>query len=169
LFIAAGFVTTAHAQTNGMITRRANIVEDKRVEKRMWNKTESNSMMDKRFPMEQWDTHFSSVGSKRAPIEMKEGKDKAIFKTNTVERKEFATEMSRWNDRMADLHKDAGIEMDDRAQIVADRQLYAEMMQDAERFSEMRETLSLRDINRYQFRRNRPDGDIPVERAGSQR
>jgi hypothetical protein len=169
LLIVSGFAAPVHAQTNGMMTRRADIVEDKRVEQRMWNQAESNSIMNKRFPMEKWDTHFSSVGSKRAPIAMQEGKDKAIFKTHTIDRKEFATEMSRWNERMADLHKEAGIEMDERAQMVADRQLYSEMMQNAEQFSEMRETLSLREINRYQFRRNRSAGDIPVERAGSQR
>ena len=57
--------------------------------------------------------------------------------------------------------------MDDRAQLVADRQLYNMMLQDTERFRDMGDELSLRDLNRYQFRRNRTDAEIPVEQAGS--
>ena len=68
---------------------------------------------------------------------------------------------------MADLHRRAGIERDDRAQLVADRQLYNMMLQDTERFRDMGDELSLRDLNRYQFRRNRSDDGIPVEKAGS--
>ncbi len=124
-------------------------------------------MMNKRFPLEQWDKHFSSVGSKRAPIGMQENKEKQMFKTNTLERKEVNFEMSRWNDRLADLHKKAGIEMDDRARLVADKQLYYMMLQDSESYRDLGAEVSLRDLNRYQFRRNRSNDGIPVEQAGS--
>ena len=75
-------------------------------------------------------------------------------------------DMSIWNNRMADLHKRAGVDMDKRAQLVADRQLYDMMLQDAENYREMAEKLSLRDLNRFQFRRNRSKDGIPVQKAG---
>jgi hypothetical protein len=48
-----------------------------------------------------------------------------------------------------------------------DQKLYYMMLQDSQKYSDMAEDLSLRELNRYQFRRNRSDGDIPVEKAGS--
>ena len=157
----------ADTRTTAFGSRRANKVEDKRVDKRMWAQPGSNPMMNKRFPIEQWDKHFSSMGSQRAPITLQEGKKKEIFQTKTLDRRAVNFDMSRWNEKMADLHRRAGIEMDDRAQLVADRQLYNMMLQDTERFRDMGDELSLRDLNRYQFRRNRSDDGIPVEKAGS--
>lgn len=168
LLLAVSFLH-ADSQALGLASRRADVVEDKRVEKRMWTQPQSNSIMNKRFPIEEWDKHFSSVGSKRAPISLQEGKEKAIFKTETLDRKEIDFDMSRWNDRMADLHKKAGIDTDDQAQLVADRQLYNMMLQDTRQYKDMGTELSLRDLNRYQFRRNRSDGEVPVEQAGSGR
>ncbi|TVP80857.1 MAG: hypothetical protein EA353_02865 [Puniceicoccaceae bacterium] len=148
------------------VGRRAGGLEQQRFEKRSWQGSQSSSIMDKRFPLQQWDKHFSSVGSKRAPISMSEGRDKAIFQTKTLPRKETTLEMSRLNQRMSDLHKRAGIEMSDQAQVVIDQQNYASILRDPVQFKDMAEKLSLRDVNRYQFRRNRPDGDMPVQRAG---
>lgn len=166
-FLAALSYSSANPRSLGMASRRANIVEDKRVKKQMWSQSQTNSMMNKSFPIEQWDKHFSSVGSKRAPISLSDKKDKQMFSTKTLDRKEVNFEMSRWNERMTDLHKKAGIEMDDRAHLVADRQLYYMMLQDSEKYSDLGDEVSLRELNRYQFRRNRPDGAVPVEKAGS--
>jgi hypothetical protein len=57
--------------------------------------------------------------------------------------------------------------MDDKARLVVDQKLYYMMLQDSQKYSDMAEDLSLRELNRYQFRRNRSDSDIPVEKAGS--
>jgi hypothetical protein len=171
--ILAFFMTMAYLKADarpGLGNRRADVVENKRVEKQLWTQPQSSSMMNKRFPIEQWDKHFSSVGSKRAPIQMRDRDDKPIFKTNRIDRKEVDFEMSRWNERMASLHDRAGIAMDDRAQLVADQQMYNMMLQQGtQQFSEMASELSLRDLNRFQFRRNRPDGAIPVDQAGAGR
>lgn len=164
-------VTVAYLEANNrtldFTNRRAGVVENKRVEKKIWAQPQGNSMANKRFPIEQWDKHFSSVGSKRASIAMQENQEKQMFRTETLDRTEVNFEMSRWNERMADLHKRAGIEMDDRARLVSDQQLYSAMLQDTQQFKEMGDQVSLRDLNRYQFRRNRSDVDIPVNQAGS--
>lgn len=156
----------ADSRTLSFANRRADLVENKRVDKKIWAQPGGNSMMNKRFPIQHWDKHFSSVGSKRAPITLKEDKEKQMFSANTIERKEINYEMSRWNERIADLHKKAGIEMDDQAKLVADQQLYR-LLQDTRKYSEMADEVSLRDLNRYQFRRNRSDDAVPVEQAGS--
>jgi hypothetical protein len=57
--------------------------------------------------------------------------------------------------------------MDDKAQIAADHKLYGMMMQDARQYRELGDKLSLRDINRYQFRRNRSSDEVPMQKAGS--
>jgi hypothetical protein len=40
------------------------------------------------------------------------------------------------------------------------------MLQESKSFAETGETLSLRDINRFQFRKNRSDTAVPVRAAG---
>jgi hypothetical protein len=156
-----------NSRTLGFASRRADNVESQRFDKTMWSTSESNSLMKQSFPIKNWDKHFSSVGGKRAPLSVSENQEKEIFRTNTVERKEFGTEMSRWNEQVADMHKKAGIKMDDRARLVADQQLYYMMLQDAKPYHDMGVELSLRDLNRFQFRRNRTADGVPVERAGS--
>lgn len=151
----------------GLAGRRADRIENQRFEKQLWQQPQSNSLMEKRFPLQEWDKHFSSVGTKRAPIAVEGQGDRAIFETNQVDRKEVSFEMARWNERMADLHEKAGIEMNDEADLVANQRLYSALLGDTEQFSDLGEKLSLRDINRYQFRRNRSDGEVPVQRAGA--
>ena len=147
--------------------RKAEQVENKRVEKRMWSQPGSPSLMDKSFPITEWNKHFSGLGAKRAPISMSEKGSKERFNVRVLDRKEMSFEMSRWNERMADLHQRAGIQMDDRAQIAADHHLYSMMLGDAREYRDLGDKLSLRDINRYQFRRNRASDEIPAQRAGS--
>ena len=159
----------ANPRTVSFAGKRATSLEGQRFKKKPWAKPQTNLMMNKTFPIEQWDKHFSSLGSKRAPISLSEDKDKQMFKTKTLDQKRVSYEMSRWNEKLSDLHKKAGIKMDDKARLVADQKLYYMMLQDSQQYSSMAEQLSLRELNRYQFRRNRSDGDIPVEKAGSSR
>jgi hypothetical protein len=157
----------ANPRKVSLMGKRASSVEGQRVEKKIWVQSQTKIMMKKTFPIEQWDKHFSSIGSKRAPISLTEDKDKQLFKTKILDQKMVRFEMSQWNEQLSDLHKKAGIEMDDKARLVVDQKLYYMMLQDSQKYSDMAEDLSLRELNRYQFRRNRSDGDIPVEKAGS--
>ncbi|MFP4166418.1 MAG: hypothetical protein ACLFUF_04525 [Opitutales bacterium] len=133
-----------------------------------WQKKESQ-LMERRFPMKNWDKHFSSLGEKRAPVG-KKGKNESLqekrFGFEKKEFKERSMEMSRWNDRMAGLRERARIQTDDTAWDVNKQRSYEKMLNNPKQFSKMGEKLSSRDINRYQFRRNRPDGEVPRARAG---
>ncbi len=77
--------------------------------------------------------------------------------------------MSQWNEARSHLQKKAGIEMEDQARLVADQKLCYMMLHDSQKYSDMADELYLRELNRCQFRRNRSDSDIPVEKAGSRR
>ena len=159
----------ANQRTASFAGKRATSVEGQRVEKKLWALRDNSFLMNKTFPIEQWDKHFSSLGSKRAPISLTENKDKQQFKTRMLKQKTVRFEMSQWNEQLSDLHKKAGIEMDDNARLIADQKLYYMMLQDSKKYSDMADELSLRELNRYQFRRNRSDSDIPIEKAGSSR
>ena len=168
IFMMVSFLE-ANPSIVSFVGKRATSVEGQRVEKKLWAQPDNNFLMNKTFPIEQWDKHFSSLGSKRAPISLTENKDKQLFKTRMLKQKMVRFEMSQWNEKLSDLHKKAGIEMDDKARLIADQKFYYMMLQDSKKYSDMADELSLRELNRYQFRRNRSDSDIPVEKAGSSR
>jgi hypothetical protein len=167
MFLLMSPVLLADTRSSSFASRRAERIESQKFEKQLWSKPQENSMMDQRFEMQHWDKYFSSVGSKRAPIAISDNEEKQMFRTKNLEQKELAFEMSRWNERVKDLHEKAGIQIDDKAQLIADQQLYSAMLQDTQQFKDMADEVSLRDLNRYQFRRNRSDGAIPVEKAGA--
>ena len=75
--------------------------------------------------------------------------------------------MATIDQNLEDLYREAGIEMSDRARLVENRKLYNMALQDTkQKFEELKEELSLRDINRFQFRRNRAPDGVPVQAAG---
>lgn len=161
---------SAYAKLFGLdfVGRKADRVEEKRVEKKLWTRPEGSSLTEKSFPIKEWNKHFSGLGAKRAPITMSEKGKKERYKVEILDRKTTTFEMSRWNERMADLHKRAKVQMDQRAQIASDHQLYNRMMHDAREYRDLADTLTLRDINRYQFRRNRSSDEVPTQKAGAE-
>lgn len=144
----------------------AKALSQKRVEKKTWTGGSNAGLTNKTFPIEQWDKHFSPLGGKRANIEAEDSWGTQVIEKKIREMPLKDYEMSSWNDRMAKLKEQAGIRTDETARMVSQNRLYQTMLQDSQRFPEMADTLSLRDINRYQFRRNRSDGEVPVEKAG---
>ena len=61
---------------------------------------------------------------------------------------------------LAKIHKDAGINLSQESQILDDKQSYNLVLQNMGYFEEMAEKMDLKSINRYQFRSNRPEGEI---------
>ena len=168
IFIVASFLE-ANPSTVNFVGKRAASIEGQRLEKKLWAQPRTNSLMNNTFPIEQWEKHFSSLGRKRAPISLTENKDKELFKTKMLKQKMVRFEMIKWNEQLSNLHKRAGIEMDEKVRLIMDQKLYYAMLQDSKKYSDMADEISLRELNRYQFRRNRSDGEIPVEKAGSSR
>ena len=159
----------ASGQANSTVqnlSKQNSSLTNERMTRTIWNADKNTSFTDKSFPMTSWDKHFSSMGSKRAAIDVKDTSKRKIFETNTKEFDVKEFDMAAWNQKLSDLHKKAQISTDDRARKIADRQLYGMMLQDTRQFADMAEELSLRDLNKYQFRRNRSADQIPVSKVG---
>ena len=75
-------------------------------------------------------------------------------------------DISKWNGRLAKLEDKAQISTDKTSKQIEDKRMYETMMQTSKNYSETGETLSLRDINRFQFRQNRSNASVPVSEAG---
>ena len=75
--------------------------------------------------------------------------------------------MASIDQNLEDLYREAGIDLSEQARLVENRRLYQRVLQDTKQtFEALKEELSLRDINRFQFRRNRTDAGVPVQAAG---
>lgn len=164
--LCAGSSLDARNRVLEFFSRKADRVEDQKVERQVWTSPVNSSLRDKTFPIKEWNKHFSSLGSKRAPIALDEKQKKERFEVKVLDRQTVDFDMSEWNERMANLHKRAAIQLDEKAQIAADRQIYNMMLQDRQSYREMAAELSLRDLNRFQFRRNRSPDTPLVQKAG---
>ena len=168
-FLLATASSQADILGSGVLNRKPTGIAEKRVDKKTWQSDKQTKLTQKKFPMTEWGKHYSSLGSKRSPLSLEESKDKKLYKTAT---KTYATksyEMSQWNERMAVLQKQARISTDESVKDISDKQLYGMMLQDTQKYADMGTELSLRDLNRYQFRHNRSAGAVPVEQAGAQK
>lgn len=152
----------------GDLGQQASDVSNKRVELKQWGPKQRSNLMQQKFPIQSWQKHFSSLGSKRAAITTKESSSKKIFKTEQQTFSQKKYDMSGLNLQMLELHQQAGISMDDQALKIANQQLHQMASQGSkQKFEELGSELSLREINRFQFRHNRSDQALPVQAAGS--
>ena len=170
-FIVMVFVMTGtwlYSETSAVdaYNKQETSLSQKRFEQKSWSGGQRSELMQKSFPFKQWDSHYSSLGSKKSNISMTESKDKKRFKSEIVEFDKKEMNLSKWDGRMADLESQAQISTDKTAKRMADKRMYEAIMQNSKSYAETGETLSLRDINRFQFRQNRSDGAVPVGEAG---
>jgi hypothetical protein len=168
LFISSQVLQAKLPRGLGDLGQQASDVSNKRVERKQWGAKQRSNLMEQKFPIQSWQKHFSSLGSKRAAITTKESSSKKIFKTEQQVFPQKKYDMSGLNQQMLELHQKAGISMDDRALKIANQQLYQMASQGSkQKFEELGSELSLREINRFQFRHNRSDQALPVQAAGS--
>jgi hypothetical protein len=83
----------------------------------------------------------------------------------TVARELYATQtltfpvqqkaLADMNGRLAALQQRAQMSIDDRLTAIEEQRVYAMMLQGTQQYGAMREKISLRELNRIQFRRNR--------------
>ena len=117
-----------------------------------------------------WDKEMSRLGDQRAPIGP-EGTDAR----SAAQRKSFRhpgvksypdepIERARLDGQEADIRNFDEIREMALVEKYRDASVHR-VMENAREFRSMGEELGLKDLNRYQFRKNRPDG-IPVQRAG---
>jgi hypothetical protein len=140
------------------------------VPKQSWQGGSRISPQEKSFELKTWDKHFSPWGSKRSEVGGQKNKlSQKKFPKRSFEsgQKKFKKSMASIDQNLEDLYREAGIDLSDQARLVENRQLYQRVLQDTKQpFEALKEELSLRDINRFQFRRNRTDDGVPVQAAG---
>lgn len=141
-------------------------LSQKRFKHKSWSGGQKSDLMQKSFAFKKWDSHYSSLGSKKSDISTADTKDKKRFESEMVEFDTKEMDISKWDGRMADLEREAQVSTDSTMKKLEDRRMYQELMQESETYAETGETLSLRDINRFQFRQNRSDSAVPVSEAG---
>ena len=118
---------------------------------------------NKTIRLETWDKHFSPLGQKKVFSDKSNSSFDQLWDKEIQEYKNMDIEESSWNQHLAKIHKDAGINLSQESQILDDKQSYNLVLQNMGYFEEMAEKMDLKSINRYQFRSNRPEGEIPVD------
>jgi len=122
---------------------------------------------DERIKFEEWHGSYSSIGEKRSNVFEQRGGDE--FRTeeidySTLERKEARITLEADERKLANVQNWNTV----RDNVMSHKFSGTEMKTpEAQRFSEMVDEVSLRDINRYQFMKNKTDAGIPVQTAGS--
>lgn len=147
--------------------QKATDVSQKRFEQKAWSNTKQSGLKDKAFPFKQWDSHYSGLGSKKSAISTKDSKDKERYKTDMMQFPTKERDISRLNGRLADLERQAQVSTTDTTQRIENKRIYESVMKESDNYADVGELLSLRDINRFQFRQNRSDGAVPVKEAGA--
>lgn len=122
-----------------------------------------------RIKFEEWHGSYSSIGDKRADALKTRGGQE--FRTgdeieyDTMERKEAHISLDTDERKMATVQNWNRV----RDNVISHKFSGTEMnTPEARRFSEMVDEVSLRDINRYQFWKNKTDAGIPVQTAGNE-
>ena len=130
-------------------------------ESRFQNSDQRFSKKTIRF--ETWDKHFSPLGQKKVFSDKSNSSFDQLWDKKIQQYKNMDIEESSWNQYLAKIHEDAGINLSQESQILDDKQSYNLVLQNMGYFEEMAEKMDLESINRYQFRSNRPEGEIPVD------
>lgn len=118
---------------------------------------------NKTIRFETWDKHFSPLGQKKVFSDKSNSSFDQLWYKEIQQYKNMDIERSIWNQHLAKIHEDAGIYLSQESQILDDKKSYNLVLQNMGYFEEMAEKMDLKSINRYQFRSNRPKGEIPVD------
>ena len=122
--------------------------------------------MQHSFPLQRWDLHYSSLGTQKSGIVLEEATAKKRFNSEIVTFPSKERTLSNWNSRLADLERQAQISTDQTMRKIEEKRLYRMMLQTSPRYSDTGDMLSLREINRFQFRKNHSDAVVPVQEVG---
>lgn len=119
----------------------------------------------KKIRLETWDKHFSTIGQKKIFSDKSTSSSDKMLKKKIQQKKNIEIEESNWSQHLAKIHKDAGINLSQQSRILDNKESYNLVLQNMGHFEEMAEMMDLKSINRYQFRSNRPEGRIPVDKV----
>lgn len=109
----------------------------------------------KTFPMRHWAKHYSSLGRQKSAVSTQQTVARELYATQTLTFPVQQKALADMNGRLAALQQRAQMSIDDRLTAIEEQRVYAMMLQGTQQYGAMREKISLRELNRIQFRRNR--------------
>ena len=128
-----------------------------------------HSSYSKRISVSEWPSRYSSFGNRRFPLQDKENLGSERFPTNQLQIKtplNNSRAPAYW-ERVS--QRDLGENFQAVASVEFRDAYYAQLSKRVDSWMEKVNNMSLRDVNRYQFRRNRPsEPGFPVQKAGSE-
>ncbi len=162
-----GFLLQAKSEPLDLTAKRADKISKKRVAISKWKGQSISTLNQKVIPIKKWSKHYNSLGRKRASVTDRPLMDRKVYATRTREYPVKSMDLSHWNDRIAKLQKQARITTDDSVNHIEEKRIYGMMLEAASQYKKMRKKLSLRDLNRFQFRRNHQASGVPMQKAGA--
>jgi hypothetical protein len=144
----------------------ASDLTQKRIEQKTWSGKQQSDFMQRSFPLQQWDLYYSSLGTQKSSIMLEETTSKKRFDSEIITFPSKQRTRSNWNSRLAGLEHQAQIRTDRTVQQIEEKRIYHMILQQSLHYSDTGETLSLREMNRFQFRKNHSDAAVPVQKAG---
>ena len=143
---------------------RLNIMSSKRL-----SNSRINSISTQRFPIHEWPSKYSSFGGRRYPMQNKktwgsERLDTSVLDNEISSNQKYASEnFKRVSNTSVENRNPAAASIEFRDAV------YAELDKRVDDMMNNVNNMSLRDINRFQFRKGRPsEPGFPVQKAGSE-
>lgn len=149
-------------------TKRHSAIGDKRFSTSTSNLQDKRALTDRRIPMKMWHAEFSSIGQRRAPIDVREKSEKNMIRPELIEMEKKERLMAPQNRRMAYIRNFDHVRENHLVPKYRDAEVVSEREISQPARSSEEEELSMRDLNRFSYQRNHPDsGGSRVQQAGS--
>ena len=171
IFVGFAVVTMCFSQQRANdFTKRVRSLDGKlnKMSSKRFSSSRINSVSTQRFPVNEWPSRYSSFGGKRYPMENKKKWGGERFNTSLIDieispNQKYASEnFQRVSNTNIENRSPAAASIEFRDAV------YAELDKRVDDMMNNVNNMSLRDINRFQFRKDRPsEPGFPVQQAGS--
>lgn len=160
VLLAPGFL--AHAQVREIdMTKRADRIGSKRFSGNLWEGGSTSRFQDNVISIDKWQSRFSSLGQRRANISM-QGKNMETITPQTIEMNQIRFQRNtQFNDRDVATDRPSRFSTEQTSSRFQGSSQSFMTGPQHQAIQEMREQeISMRDINRFQFRRSRQEDPL---------
>lgn len=166
--LTASLLQAGLGQTD--LTKRLTEIDGKVVPMKMYEMEANKEFANRRVPLERWDTKFSPLGEKRAPIAVRETSEKNIRRPEIMEMDRVELKKSPMNGRRAYLRNLDSLQDKDLLPKYRDAEVVdvKDISRPALSPKGQKKEVSMRHVNRFSFQRNHSDAaGVKVDKAGS--
>lgn len=145
--------------------KREEAIEHKRFPQKIIDPKMAEGLTDRRFPITRFHTEFNSIGRRRAPIEVREAREKKMIRPEVLNMKTFERKMAAEDGRLAYVRNFDRVRENELVPALRDADVVTVKEMSRPARNEETKELSMRDINRFTFQRNHSDdGPVPVQK-----